>query len=309
MDPVSEAHQFEAHQHLLNEMLPGRVRLVNLLGCGRWGAVYSAYVDCQENLSAVKITHGGLPDDRRTRDVYKSLLHVVRLRHPALTAVQEVHFSRRTGQIVLVMEHIHSIPVHRYLAENALHVTVGRLTVLLEKIADGIDAIHRHSLIHRDIKPDNILYDLDRSQPRITDFGLALLVDDTVSQQHSAGTPAYIAPEQIVGTGITPLVDVYSFAMTTYFLMTRSLAYDFTDARELLYARLHQDPIPLRDRNGSWPHDAEQVVMRSLSRDPSARHPTATSFATELTAALQSLTPLRLASFFDGSLSPLPRAN
>ncbi len=117
------------------------------------------------------------------------------------------------------------------------------------------------------------------------------------------GTPAFVAPEQIFSARFGPEADIFALAMTIYVILARAPAYDARTPREHLFAHIHRDPIPLRRRNRSWPAELDRALARSLSRHPGERHPSADQLAADVATALRPHTPLRLISFFDGSLS------
>lgn len=227
------------------------------------------------------------------------------LRHPKIVRLLDVIQQDGTADVAIIMERVNGPNLRRYSIDKQEDLTIGGLLSLLTDVADGIDAFHAHGMIHRDIKPDNILMDLVTNRPKIGDFGLALGVAemDEGNEVDAFGTPAFIAPEQIIGTTFGPEVDIYSFAMTIYSLLTRSMAFDVQSTRDLIMAQIHQEPVPLRRRNRSWPHELETALARSLSKDRRARHTSARALAEHVASTLKPFTPFRLSSYFDGSLS------
>lgn len=205
----------------------------------------------------------------------------------------------------VIMEKINGATLQDHVLANQYTLTVGGLLELLGGSAAGIDALHGQRIVHRDIKPDNIFVDAVTRQAKIGDFEIALNLHEIAdSSTHTIfGTPAFIAPEQIIGTSYGPAADIYAFAMTIYVLMTRKSAFDSWGVRELLYAQVHEEPVPLRDRNRSWPVDVEKALRRSLDKKPEKRHESASALAAELSTALRAFTPFRISSYFDGAMS------
>lgn len=227
------------------------------------------------------------------------------MRHPCLISVLDIIEDRYGNSAAIVMERVQGKTLFEHTVNKQDDLTIGSLTEIFFHLAEGIDAIHRRNIIHRDIKPGNILIDDVTGRPKIGDFGLALGFTEvgTEDELDTFGTPAYIAPEQIIGTNYGPEADIYSLAITIYTILSRSPIFDVLTTRDLLMAHIHQEPVPLRRRNRSWPKDLESALLRSLNKDRRKRHPSARALAEEVSYALKPFTPFRLSTYFDGSLS------
>ncbi|MEO8377179.1 MAG: serine/threonine-protein kinase, partial [Candidatus Sumerlaeota bacterium] len=201
--------------------------------------------------------------------------------------------------------------LQEYVTEVANEITIRRLLQLLSNISHGLDEIHSHKMIHRDIKPDNVFISRSDLTPKIGDFGLSLTQLDFNDRLNvgidAHGTPAYIAPEQIIGTSFDRRVDIYAFAMMVYYLLTQRFAYDFSSERDLLMAHIHQQPIPPSRRNPKWPESLDKSLVRSLSKNPERRHPSAQSLMRDVEQALAPFTPMRLASWQSPDFQRNPR--
>lgn len=283
-------------------------RLGELLGVGSTGSVYSGVRRSCNRPVAIKLQPmlGSHAKGREAQQLAR-LKSCVRIVHPNVVRTEEIRVDPRDAFYAVVMERVPGPTFREFLFSQAHATTIGGLIDVLFQIAAGIDELHANGIIHRDIKPDNLFLVLPERRAKVGDFGIAVRSEEIrVSGSVDAwGSPAYVAPEQIIGTFFGPRVDIYSFAMTLYVLTTRCVPYEVQSARELLYAQVDRTPIPLRRRNRAWPVRLDAAVMRSLSKDPSERHATATDLMDEVAGSLAAYTPLRLSSYFDGSLSQL----
>lgn len=225
--------------------------------------------------------------------------------HPSLVRVYSEGLLPRERLKFVVMERVHGPTLARFLEDEQERVELGEVLELFSQVAQGIDALHRQHVIHCDIKPQNIFVAQPLGVAKIGDFGIALQTDETHAVQRAPethGTPAYVAPEQVIGTHFGPPADVYAFAMTLYTLLTRRLAFDAARGRDLFFAQVHLRPVPLRRRNPAWPRGVETAIMRSLSKVPEERHANAAALVRELYPPLRAFLPVRFASFFDGTI-------
>ena len=156
------------------------------------------------------------------------------------------------------------------------------------QVADALDYAHKQGVIHRDIKPQNLLLDA-RGNVWVTDFGLAKLVEaDDISQSHElVGTMRFMAPERFRGV-TSPLGDVYSLGATLYELLALKPAFDERDQARLADQITHQPPVPLRDHDRRIPRDLETLVVKALAKDPRDRFASAAELADELRRYLES---------------------
>ncbi len=156
------------------------------------------------------------------------------------------------------------------------------------QVADALEYAHRQGVIHRDIKPPNLLLDI-RGNVWVTDFGLAKLVEgDELSQSHDlVGTLRFMAPERFRGV-TSPLGDIYSLGATLYELLTLKPAFAARDQARLIDQIAHESPVPLRKHDRRIPRDLETLVLKSLAKEPKDRFATAGEFGEELQRFLQS---------------------
>src|SRR5437870_11361141 len=158
----------------------------------------------------------------------------------------------------------------------------------LRGIAAGLDYAHGHGVVHRDVKPANVLLTADDT-PMLADFGLAKLLQGSSLKSMTGvttGTPAYMAPEQVTGHQVGPAAVRYFLPTTAYEMLTGVIPFDGEGLMELLYAQVHRLPTPPSARVASLGTEADAVLMKGLAKDPAARGAPATEFVDALDAAL-----------------------
>lgn len=237
------------------------------------------------------------------------------LRHPNLVEVYaEGTATTDQGNFhYSLMEHLDGGTIHHLAHETPDHLTVGGLIEMLRGVASAIDALHSCGVLHRDIKPGNILVDRRTGVAKLGDLGIARpFADlDDAGPEEAQGTPAFMAPEQITSNRYGPAVDVYALAITTYFLLTRHYPFEFSTPLQALYAHINDTPIPIVRRNRNWPIGLSKVLQRSLAKEPQERHESASRLVRDVAIELAAYTPYRLSTYLDGRFSsveiPLPR--
>ncbi|HKC20606.1 MAG TPA: serine/threonine-protein kinase, partial [Candidatus Dormibacteraeota bacterium] len=158
----------------------------------------------------------------------------------------------------------------------------------LHGIAAGLDYAHRHGIVHRDVKPANVLLS-DDDTPVLADFGLAKLLQGSSLKSMTGmttGTPAYMAPEQVMGASVGPPADRYSLATIAYEMLTGVIPFDGEGLMELLYAQVHREPMVPSWRNPKLGSGVDAVVMRGLAKEQGARWESCTAFVDALATAL-----------------------
>jgi serine/threonine-protein kinase len=292
----------------IRELFGARYQVGDPIGKGAMSTVLSA-TRREDNLPvAIKVQR--YDPDHAQRNLLKGIVQRVercaQIRHHNVVGMLEV-VSRLDGDdqlLAVVLERVGpTLPV--WLTEHASFVTIGRLLELIRHVAAGIDEIHRHRIVHCDIKPSNILMSTDCEVAKIGDFSIAITEEESgkMALEDVWGTPAFVAPEQILSTTYGPRADIYAFGMTIYVLLSGQFAFEAKSPRELIYAQMSSTPVPIRRRNRSWPAELDMALMRALQKEPHLRQSTATELAAEVSTALAAHTPLRLLSFTQGELS------
>ena len=258
--------------------MPGtRYRLVRWLGEGGMGVVYEAEHEDIERRFALKILRHEASEDPALAARFREEARAAsKIGSPNI--VQIFDFGELPdGRLFFVME---------MLAGHALDTEVesapidpSRFLAILRQICRGLAAAHDVGIVHRDIKPDNIILVAEGARQdmvKIVDFGIAAIVTQGPADAPAAGTPQYMAPEQILGEGIDGRADQYSLACTAYELVVGKPPFPDGSVEEILTCHLSRTPPPIRARrpDTSLPPAIEAVLMRCLAKRPSDRYAT-----------------------------------
>ena len=247
------------------------------------GVVYRAYHHDLERTGAVKVMQAISPDADTVARFRHEAQAIAQLRHPNIVNVYD--FGDYQGTPYMIVEYVPGGSLAGRMAQGRLD----RATTIrfLRGIAAGLDYAHAHGVVHRDVKPANVLLTADDT-PVLADFGLAKLLQGSSLKSMTGvttGTPAYMAPEQVTGAKIGPAADRYSLATIAYEMVTGVIPFDGLALMELLYAQVHRDPDLPSSRNPSLPPAVDSVIMRGLAKDPAARWESCTAFVDALAAA------------------------
>ncbi|MDX6478082.1 MAG: eukaryotic-like serine/threonine-protein kinase [Gaiellaceae bacterium] len=262
------------------EILAARYRIEQPLGQGGMASVYLARDEELDRPVALKILADNLAGDATFRDRFEREARLAaRLSHPNVVRVFDVGESE--GRPFIVMEYVEGDTVADELARHGA-LPPARAVDLALQICSGLEAAHASGLVHRDVKPRNLLLRPD-GVLKIADFGIARAAESTRLTEIGTilGTAAYLAPEQAEGLEATPAADLYSVGAVLYELLTGRVPYAATSLVELLAKQQAGPPAPI----GGVPASLELAVVRCLDPDPAERPPSAAALAGELAAA------------------------
>jgi serine/threonine protein kinase/tetratricopeptide (TPR) repeat protein len=267
----------------------GRYRVISMLGRGGFGCVYKAVDEQLERDVAIKVTLGSLVDPAVRQGFLTEAKIVASLDHPNIVPVYDVGRTEQ-GDFYVISKLISGSDLANRLKIDRPGI---RLALsIVEAIAEALHHAHSHGLVHRDIKPANIL--LDRNdRPYLTDFGIALRESEQGKQGETAGTPAYMSPEQARAEGhrVDNRSDIYSLGVVLYELLTGRRPFRSENPLELMSLIATGDVRSPRVYDDTLSKDLERICMKALARRASERYTVAKDFAEDIRWALSHLSP------------------
>jgi serine/threonine-protein kinase len=264
-------------------VLAGRYRLLRRRAAGGMAQVWVAEDTVLGRPVAAKVLHAHLAaDDRFLRRFRAEAIAAARLAHPNIVAIYDTVSEPPVEAII--MELIDGITLREYLDRFGAVGLTDTLDVV-DGIASALDAAHRGGVVHRDVKPANILLCPDR-RVKVTDFGIAKASEDSdLTQQGTLlGTAKYLAPEQLEGRPVDARTDVYALGTVTYECLCGRTPFDEGSDTATALARLHREPPSLRTFLADIPDGVDLAVRRALARHPDLRPPSASAFVELLRA-------------------------
>ena len=265
----------------LDKAIGFQYRIERLLGRGGMGAVYLAHELALDRDVAIKVLPPEQSSTAELRERFKREARTAaRLNHPNIVPLHT--FGEVSGLMYFVMGYVAGESLANRLQHGPLDPESAR--TLVSALCDALDYAHRQGVVHRDIKPDNILIETESGTPRLTDFGIAKTMlcdaDLTTAQLTTAGqlmgTPHYMSPEQAKAQPeITASSDIYSLGVMAYEMVSGRRPFEGDNPMDVLMQRIVRDPKPLGDLAPLVPPDFTRPIMRCLERDPSKRWPDA----------------------------------
>ncbi|HRQ24536.1 MAG TPA: serine/threonine-protein kinase [Anaerolineales bacterium] len=250
-----------------------------------------------------ELTHGGMGIIFLARDPYIQRHVVVKVLMYSRT-LDEMYrdYFQREAEVIAALEHPCIVPIYdfgwygeqpyivmRYMSEGSLddrlaksELKLTEMAHILKRVSEALDAAHAKNIIHRDVKPSNILFD-STGEAFLSDFGIAkskTITDD--EGEWLVGTPAYMSPEQVKGEKVDGRSDIYALGVTLYRLLTGELPFSSNSTTALINAHV-DTPIPdVRKVKANIPAVWQEVVEKAMAKDPNERYPTASDFARDV---------------------------
>ena len=265
----------------------GRYRILRLVGEGGMGVVYEAEQEHPRRIVALKVMKPGIASPEQVRRFEHESRALGRLQHAGIAQIYEAGTADAGfgPQHYFAMEFIRGQSLREY--AQALHLNVRQRLELMIKICDAVHHAHQRGVIHRDLKPGNILVDASE-QPKILDFGVARSTDSDAHATRQTdlgqlvGTLAYMSPEQVLGDPLEldTRSDVYALGVILYELLAGCLPYQIsTKLHEAVQTIREQDPAPLSSISRTYRGDLETIVSKALEKDKTRRYASAADLA------------------------------
>ncbi|MBE7011650.1 MAG: Stk1 family PASTA domain-containing Ser/Thr kinase [Ruminococcaceae bacterium] len=287
---------------MVGTVLAGRYEIVQEIGSGGMAIVYKAKCRILNRYVAIKVLRTDLKDDGEfVRRFNIEAQAAASLTHSNIVSIYDVGTEGDLHYIV--MEYVEGITLKDYIDKNILlnwHEAVGYAI----QIACGLEQAHKNSIVHRDIKPHNIIMTHD-GVLKITDFGIARAsVQSTVTCEDTAiGSVHYVSPEQARGGYVDERSDIYSLGIVLYEMLTGKVPFDNESPVSIALMHLQTPPTPPREHNISIPKDVEDIVLKAMSKELSGRYKTISDFKNDLTAVAESGIPTAVPASNDSETS------
>ena len=262
-----------------------RYQIIKSIGEGGMANVYLAYDTILDRNVAVKVLRGDLATDEKfVRRFQREALSASSLSHPNIVEVYDV--GEDNGQYYIVMEYIEGCQLKQLLKKRG-RLTLSEVIDIMLQITDGLSVAHDAYIIHRDIKPQNIMI-LDSGLVKITDFGIAMAMNSTqLTQTNSVmGSVHYLPPEQANGKGSTLQSDIYSMGILMYELLTGELPYKGDNAVEIALKHLKEKIPSVREKLPEIPQSVENIIIKATAKNPKNRYTDARSMNEDLRTCL-----------------------
>lgn len=284
-------------ENLVGQQL-GQFELRELLGQGGMGAVYRAFQPSLNRTVAIKVLSPALAQDpsyveRFTREAQT----IAALEHPHIVPIYD--YGTRNNISYVVMRYLRGGSLAEHMEQrrkSKVRFTGEEVAALLKKLGSALDYAHSQGVIHRDIKPTNVMFGT-HSEPFLVDFGIAKLLRQSATAASltatgiALGTPTHMPPEQWRSEPVTGAADQYSLAVVIYTVMTGQLPFEADTPHGLMYKHLDERPLPIHQARNDLPVAVNQVLEQALAKHPGQRFPTVTAFADAFEQAVLSDQP------------------
>jgi serine/threonine protein kinase len=258
----------------------GKYQIVGQVGEGAMGVVYRATDPVLNRTVAIKVMSDAIArnDDLRGRFLREAQA-AGSLQHPNVVTIYD--FGEVNGHPYIAMEFVEGEDLESLLQKKVALSLTDKLEIIID-VLSGLAYAHKHGIVHRDIKPANIRID-EEGRARIMDFGIAHLSSSDMTRTGvMVGTPAYMAPEQIVGTGIVPATDLFSVGAVLYELLSGEKPFDGDSLQNVMYRIVSKPTPPLPTAELGLPAELGVVLDRALAKDAGDRYPSAVEMANAL---------------------------
>src|SRR5262245_50535739 len=263
----------------------GKYRVVERLGRGGMGTVYKAVDETLDRDVAIKVLNADLDDTDILKRFRGEAVTLARLNHPGIATIYELY--RDDDQLLMVMEFVRGETVHDF-AERVGPLAPPQAAHLAMQVLDALSHAHRGGVVHRDLKPANLMI-TETGAVKVMDFGIARVLgtERFTHGGYMMGTPAYMAPEQVLGGEVDGRADLYAVGVLLYRLLTGQLPFNADTAIAMVQKQVNEAPTPLAEVAPNLPRWCSDVMVRALAKSPAERYQTADDFRAALLSAVQ----------------------
>lgn len=270
-----------------------RYEIIKTIGEGGMANVYLANDSILDRKVAIKVLRGDLSNDEKfIRRFKREALSVSNLSHPNIVEVYDV--GEEDGNYYIVMEYIEGKTLKQLLQKRGA-LTLPEVIDIMTQLTDGLAHAHEAYIIHRDIKPQNIMIE-DNGLIKITDFGIAMALNSTqLTQTNSVmGSVHYLPPEQASGKGSTIKSDIYSLGILMYELLAGSVPFKGDTAVEIALKHMKEKLPSIRKQNPTIPQSIENIVLKATAKNPKNRYDSVREMYSDLKTAMEKTNEKRL---------------
>jgi eukaryotic-like serine/threonine-protein kinase len=270
------------------QTVAGRYRIERRLGAGGMSTVFQATDSVLERPVAVKLLAEHLAEDEAfVARFRREALSAARLQHPNVVQVFDSGEDADSGRHYIVMEYVDGPSCADLLREHK-RLEIEETVHIVRDACHGLDYAHRAGVVHRDVKPGNLLIAEEMNITKLADFGIAKAAEQTRITQVGAvlGTAAYLSPEQARGDESGPASDIYSLGVCAYQFLTGRLPHEYSSLTELALKQQEELAQPITDLRPDVPHELDEAIRLCLERDPGNRYRSALEMAQALEGGL-----------------------
>lgn len=277
-----------AEDKMVGYMLSGKYQFTRLIGAGGMGSVFLAEDMRLQKEVAIKILPPHLATDQHYRDRFlREAQAAAKLEHPNIVTVFDYGEDNEQKFLYMIMQFVKGTTLQQMMDDKpkGTPLDYNLALDLMKQVLEGMAFAHRKSVVHRDIKPDNILVEEGSNRARITDFGLARISDRSTMLTMTGqvmGTPHFMSPEQAEGKTVDNRSDIYSLGCMFYYAFCGKFPYTGVNATAIILQHLNDQPKSLRSINPALPDHIERIILRMMEKDSANRYPTCESALQDL---------------------------
>ena len=268
----------------IGTIIGDRYEIVEKVGSGGMADVFRAKCHRLNRFVAIKILKQEYSEDTKFVTKFRGEAQAIAsMSHPNIVGIYDV--GEENGMYYIVMELIEGITLKKYIEEKG-KLSVKEAVGISLQIANGLDAAHRNNIIHRDVKPQNILIARDGTA-KVTDFGIAKAASSNTITANAMGSVHYISPEQARGGYSDEKSDIYSLGVTMYEMLCGSLPFNGESAVAIALAHIQEDAVPLAAMDGTIPKGLSNIVNKCMQKKTELRYSSAADLIADMKMFLQ----------------------